>query len=170
MRWEPLLIIVIITGLGSLLSLLFSGKRRWLALLIWLYLGSLTAILFTPISVTGTALYIMPLGTGRVNLTNFDFSSLGFFENIILTLPFGLMLKRMQPKLSFFSTGIAGLMLGGGIEITQYVLSHRFLINRSSDINDVLANMLGVVIGGLIFAIGWRIRMIHQKRAKHMMV
>jgi len=150
MRWEPLLLILLMAGLSGLLILIIGRRPRWLALLKLAYLTGLAAILFTPISFSGTSLYIMPIGFGRVNLTNLSFSNLGFLENIMLTLPLGLLLKWTWSRLSLFGVGFMGLMAGSSIEITQYFLSQHYLINRSSDINDILANALGILIGGLI--------------------
>jgi len=150
MRWDPLLLILLVAGLGGLLILIIGRRPRWLALLKLAYFTGLAAILFTPISFSGTSLYIMPIGIGRVNLTNLSFSNLGFLENIMLTLPLGLLLKWTWSRLSLFGVGFMGLMAGSSIEITQYFLSQHYLINRSSDINDILANALGILIGGLI--------------------
>ncbi|WP_238706895.1 VanZ family protein [Companilactobacillus halodurans] len=71
-------------------------------------------------------------------------------ENIILTVPLGLLIKRSFPQISIISMAILGFFIGGGIETTQYYLSHIFLINRTSDINDVIANGIGIVIGAIL--------------------
>jgi len=165
MRWEPLLFIMLVAGLSALAITLFGGKHRWFASLILIYGTGLATILFTPISIDGTAPYLMPLGIGRVNLTRFSFYNLGFLENILLTVPLGLLLKNTLPKLSLFGITFFGLVVGSGIEITQYILSHRFLINRSSDINDVLANALGILIGGIIMAS--YLYLTHRKQPSH---
>ncbi|WP_125572935.1 VanZ family protein [Levilactobacillus huananensis] len=153
MRWEPLLLIILLAGLSGLLIVATGRKHRWFALLVLGYLTGLAAILFTPISFSGTAIYIMPIGIGRVNLTNIDIFNLGFLENIVLTIPLGLLVKWALPKLSLLDVGLFGLFVGSSIETIQYVLSHHWLINRSSDINDVLANALGILIGGITVAI-----------------
>lgn len=152
MRWEPLLLIVLAAMLSGLFILLTITNRRhrWLALLTLAYLTGLSAIVFTPISFDGTALYIMPVGTGRVNLTQLSIFNLGFVENIVLTLPLGLLVKWLWPRLSLMDAGLFGLFVGGGIETTQFVLSHHWLINRSSDINDVLANATGILVGAIL--------------------
>ncbi|WP_125546135.1 VanZ family protein [Levilactobacillus lindianensis] len=157
MRWEPLLLIILLAGLSGLLIVATGRKRRWFALLVLGYLTGLAAILFTPISFSGTAIYIMPIGIGRVNLTNLGVFNLGFLENIVLTIPLGLLVKWMLPKLSLLDVSLLGLFVGGSVETMQYVLSHDWLINRSSDINDVLANALGILVGGLVVVIFNRI-------------
>lgn len=157
MRWEPLLLIILLAGLSGLLIVATGRKRRWFALLVLGYLTGLAAILFTPISFSGTAIYIMPIGIGRVNLTNLSVFNLGFLENIVLTIPLGLLAKWMLPKLSLLDVSLLGLFVGGSVETMQYLLSHHWLINRSSDINDVLANALGILVGGLVVVIFNRI-------------
>lgn len=154
MRWEPLLIILLTASLSGLVILTTIAKRqhRWFALIVLGYLTSLAAIVFTPLSFSGTAVYIMPPGIGRVNLTQLDVFNLGFAENILMTLPLGLLLKWIWPRLTFRGAAFCGLLVGGSIETLQYLLSQHWLINRSSDINDVLANLLGVFIGSLLVA------------------
>lgn len=158
MRWEPLLIITLMASLSGLLIVTTTHKHRWFALLTLAYLTGLAAILFTPISFSGTGIYIMPVGFGRVNLTHLDLVNLGFAENILLTLPLGLLLKWVVPRMSLWGVGTFGLFVGSSIETMQYILSQHWLINRSSDINDVLANALGILIGGMVVAIYFRIR------------
>lgn len=167
MRWEPLLLILLGASLSGLMILMTMTNRRhrWFALVTLAYLTGLSAIVFTPLSFDGTSVYIMPVGIGRVNLTQLDVWNLGFFENIVMTLPLGLLVKWLWPRLSLWSVGLAGVFVGGTIETMQYVLSHHWLINRSSDINDVLANALGVLIGGVLVAGYLRLRT--GRRSKH---
>ncbi|MFC6274968.1 VanZ family protein [Levilactobacillus tangyuanensis] len=157
MRWEPLIIITLMASVAGLFILATGRRHRWAGIIVLTYLTGLAVILFTPLSFSGTAVYIMPPGMGRVNLTHLDLFNLGFAENIALTLPIGLALKWLAPKLSLLSVGVFGLFVGSGIETFQYILSNHWLINRSSDINDVLANALGILIGGTMVAIYLRL-------------
>lgn len=149
MRWLPFVILVI----ASLVSLwiVFSNFRntRYFKLIVLavIYFTGLGIILFTPISFDGRSIYFMEEGIGRVNKTRLYLHGLGFIENIILTIPLGMILKKFVPQLPIAILGLIGLILSGGIEIVQYYLSQNFLINRSSDINDVIANTVGVIIG-----------------------
>lgn len=164
MRWEPLLIIFLMACLSGLLIVTTMRKHRWFALLTLAYLTGLGAILFTPISISGISIYVMPAGFGRVNLTQLDLFNLGFAENILLTLPLGLLLKWLAPKLPLLGVGLFGLFAGSSIETMQYILSQHWLINRSSDINDVLANALGILIGGTTVAVFYRLRGHHRQQ------
>ncbi|MCW3777298.1 VanZ family protein [Levilactobacillus namurensis] len=166
MRWEPLVLIALTASLVGLMILLTMTNRRhrWIALGTLAYLTGLGAIVFTPLSFSGTAVYVMPAGIGRVNLTQLDVWNLGFFENILMTLPLGFLFKRFWPSLSLWGVGFLGLSAGSFIEIAQYILSHHWLINRSSDLNDVLANALGVLMGGLVALALQHLQTTHQQK------
>ncbi|ETY73046.1 VanZ family protein [Lactiplantibacillus fabifermentans] len=154
MRWEPLMFIAIITTLGVLATVIGvqNTRQRTRLLIGWCYLSGLSIILFTPLSFDGTALYVMPAGTGQVNLTRLYLHGSGFIENIILTIPLGWGIKRLFKRLPLLGVAILGLGIGAGIETLQYFMSQHWLINRSSDINDVIANATGILIGGIIAA------------------
>jgi len=62
----------------------------------------------------------------------------------------GFLIKKVFPNMSLILIVPLGFMIGAGFELTQYYLSHTFLINRVCDINDVLANGIGVAIGAIL--------------------
>ncbi|MQS75212.1 VanZ family protein [Lactobacillus halodurans] len=152
MRFIPLLFILIISIFAGLYIIKNISKftDRHFDLISLVYLIFLGMILFSPISFDGLSVYLMPAGIGHVNLHELDIFEIGFMENIILTVPLGLLIKRSFPQISIISMAILGFFIGGGIETTQYYLSHIFLINRTSDINDVIANGIGIVIGAIL--------------------
>lgn len=151
MRWVPLLIILSLSFLSGLYILgnVDDTNHRKVLLVRLAYLTFLGAILFSPLSFTGTAVYIMPAGIGRVNL-RYIYIGLGFIENIILTIPLGFLIKRIFQNMSFISIVPLGFMTGAVFEVVQYYLSHVFFINRISDINDVLANGIGIIVGAIV--------------------
>lgn len=155
MRFIPLLIILTISIISGLIINynIKEFEKRHFYLISLVYLTFLGMILFTPISFDGTSVYVMSAGTGRVNLHQLDIIDIGFAENIILTVPLGFLIKKLFPHVSILSMAFTGFMIGGGIETAQYYLSHIFLINRTSDINDVLANALGIVVGAIMMVI-----------------
>lgn len=155
MRWIPFILIISLAVVGALIIF---GKYRTskhfsLLVLTLIYLTGLGVILFTPISFNDTSVYLMGPGTGQVNKTRLYLHGLGFIENIILTIPLGMLLKKLVSQLPILLLTVIGLIISSGIEISQYYLSQNLLINRSSDINDIIANTLGVFIGGLIIVI-----------------
>ena len=151
MRWIPLLVILslsLISGL-HILGSIDNEKRRSGFLIRLAYLTFLGVILFTPLSFDGLAVYIMPAGIGRVNM-HYIYIGLGFIENIILTIPLGFLIKRVFPNMSIILIVPLGFIIGTAFELTQYYLSHMFYINRVCDINDILANGIGVAIGAIL--------------------
>ena len=91
-------------------------------------------------------------GVGQVNLSRLYLHGLGFIENIILTFPLGWGIKRHFHHYPLLGLGLTGLLVGASIESLQYFMSQHWLINRSSDINDVIANATGILIGGPVAA------------------
>ena len=154
MRWIPLFLILFFTFFGGLNIYQRETRlaQRGFYLTGLVYLTLLEIIVFTLISFDGSAVYIMPLGVGRLNLTRLDIN-LGFIENIVLTIPLGMMIKWSFNHWSLLRITAIGIVIGGMIETSQYYLSHAFLINRSSDINDVLANASGIVVGAAMVVV-----------------
>lgn len=155
MRYIPLLFILTIAfclGL-TILNLVKDFEKKRFNLVSLIYLTFLAIILFTPISFDGSSVYVMPAGIGQVNLHKLDVLELGFAENIVLTVPLGFLIQYYLPKISIISMALMGFLTGGLIEATQFFLSHSFLINRTSDINDVIANALGIVVGAILMII-----------------
>lgn len=154
MRWEPFRIILIVATLSCLVILVHvrQPQARTRQLLGLGYLFGLSGILFTPLSFDGTAIYVMPAGVGQVNLSRLYLHGLDFIENIILTIPLGWGIKRHFHHYPLLGLGLTGLLVGASIESLQYFMSQHWLINRSSDINDVIANATGILIGGLVAA------------------
>ncbi|WP_125591102.1 VanZ family protein [Companilactobacillus jidongensis] len=151
MRWIPLLVVLSLSFISGLyiLGSIDEVKRRSVFLIRLTYLTFLGVILFTPLSFDGVAVYIMPAGIGRVNL-HYIYVGLGFIENIILTIPLGFLIKKIFPNMSLILIVPLSFIMGVGFELTQYYLSHTFLINRVSDINDVIANGIGVAVGATL--------------------
>jgi VanZ like family. len=152
MRWIPLALILFVATISGLyiVETVTNFEKRRFDLTAVAYLTFLGMILFSPISFDGSSTYVMPLGIGSVNLHQLDILDVGFAENIILTVPLGFLIKKTFSHMSLSSIAFLGFTIGGGIETTQYFLSHLVLINRTSDINDVISNAIGIVIGAVL--------------------
>lgn len=152
MRWLPLLFIIVVIGISSLIiiSKYHDSKNFLLIVLSLIYVAGLSVILFTPIASNGISIHITTPGLGNVNKTRLYLHGLQFYENIILTIPIGMIFKKLVPQLPIIVVGLLGVVLSTGFEVTQYYLSHYFLINRSTDINDIIANTTGIIIGGVV--------------------
>ena len=155
MRWIPALFILFlafVSGLDIVINFKKLTQPRFV-MLAWLYLVCLLAILFMPISSDGVTVQIMPPGIGRVNLRQLQVNDLQFYENILMTVPLGVLIKKYLPKIPLTLVAILGIFFGTSFETIQYILSHVFFINRTSDINDVLSNAFGVVVGAVLMLI-----------------
>lgn len=102
MRWVPLLVILILGVIAGLVILHndFDKKQFYFAAISLIYLMILGTIVFTPVSINGLTVLITPKGIGRVNLTQLSINEVGYYENIILTIPLGMLLKFCWSKLS----------------------------------------------------------------------
>ncbi|MFD1419156.1 VanZ family protein [Companilactobacillus keshanensis] len=154
MRWIPFFVIFSVSFLMAvyILTNVEEFDKRRMALFSLGYLTFIGVILFTPMSFDGRSVYVMPAGVGSVNLHQIYYD-LGFIENIILTIPLGFLIKEYLSEISLFDIIPVGLIIGTTIETLQYGLSHVFLINRTSDISDVVSNGVGIFIGASLFLI-----------------
>jgi glycopeptide antibiotics resistance protein len=164
--WYDLLI-----GIGILILFLpvLWWRRRNLSYLLffsifWIYLLAVVQAIFFPftINTNDTGVIFSP----SINLIPFYFGSCftympelcirGIIENIILTIPFGFginFLVRVKPR-NFFWLAIS---VGLGFEFSQLVISLAFRSGfRAIDINDVILNATGVLLGYAFFrAFAW---------------
>ncbi|MFC6323350.1 VanZ family protein [Companilactobacillus baiquanensis] len=154
MRWIPFFVISSISFLSGvyILTNVKEFEKRRMALFSLGYLTFIGVILFTPMSFDGRSVYVMPAGAGSVNIHRIYYD-LGFIENIILTIPLGYLIKEYFAEISLFDVIPIGLIVGASIETLQFYLSHLFLINRTSDISDVISNGVGIFIGASLFLV-----------------
>ena len=93
-------------------------------------------------------LTLHPGHSGRLNLVPFDFGSaaspLEPISNVLLFIPLGILLATLIWR--WFAVVGVGLGFSLVIETTQYLLDN----GRTADVNDVMENTLGAIIGWLI--------------------
>ena len=93
-------------------------------------------------------LTLLPGHAGRLNLVPFDFGAsatpLEPLSNVLLFIPLGILLATLNWR--WFAVVGVGLGLSLMIETTQYLLDN----GRTADVNDVMENTLGTVIGLLV--------------------
>lgn len=92
-----------------------------------------------------------------------------FLMNVALFVPLGILLPLLLVRYeSAVRVVRAGFMLSVAIEVAQYVIYVAFASGRSTDIDDVIANTLGAVVGYLVFRLLMRLgpirRLIYQMR------
>lgn len=123
----------------------------------WIYLMGVVSVVAFPFPAPGS--YVLTHFKPNINLMPFRFGSCefedlcirGIYQNILLTIPFGFGINFVARIKSRYILWLA-LLVGLVCESIQLVIS---LVVRSPfrvvDINDVLLNSLGVVIGFGIF-------------------
>ncbi len=87
----------------------------------------------------------------------YDVSSKLFFKNVIgnilLFLPFGIFISNYIKNKTFFPTLLLSFIVSCAIEFTQSV------IGRTADIDDVILNTVGGVLGYLVYKLQNRIKL-----------
>lgn len=90
------------------------------------------------------------IGFAPVDFVPFqEITNIGFWLNVVMTMPVGgLILLLKNARIRFITLWLYGLLLGLFIESMQFILDNSIKgFSRFVDINDVISNMLGVVLG-----------------------
>ena len=141
----------------------------------WIYIMFVVKETFFPLQINGTYVDVMRQNSflSGVNIIPFYFGQFGLSpeiaintaENIILTIPFGFginFITHIKPKSMFWLS----LLIGFGIESIQLIVSLLLKYTyRVIDINDVIFNATGILIGyGLFRLFAWLYLAITKKR------
>ena len=140
------------------------SRRIWLGIVTALYLAGAIVIGFWPTPVDrgidgqidGVLAF---LHRGGLPLA-FDYQALEFTANVCFFIPVGLLLcLELRPRLWFLAV-LAGVLLSGGIELSQLLL----LPARYASWNDIAANTIGTCIGVLLVLIARGVRHARVRR------
>ncbi len=95
---------------------------------------------------------------GTMNLKPFDAVGLGYILNIVMCMPLGFLLPLIWKECrNLKRAAVTGLLFSAAIEASQ-------LLNfRATDIDDLTANVIGTVIGYLLWRIFIKIFGVHLK-------
>lgn len=99
---------------------------------------------------------VVPLRTiGEVARPGLAGNALGqVVGNVLLFLPFGVLLPLTAVRFRTFKSVLAaGLLLSVSIEVVQLGLLLGRLMNRAADVDDVILNTIGAVLGYAIWAL-----------------
>ncbi len=110
-------------------------SHRVCAALGWLWVAGVVGLTFGTRSGGGQAVNLMPLDASN------PANTWDFFLNVLMFVPGGLLLASAGTRL--LAAGTYGFLGSLAIEVTQYLTSS----GRTADINDLLANTLGCLIG-----------------------
>ena len=92
------------------------------------------------------------VGNAPTNPIPFRGIEMDFYLNILMTVPLGVYLKLLS-KSTFHQIIGLGLLVGVGIESTQFILDSFLQLSRWIDINDVMTNACGIIVGYLLVAV-----------------
>ncbi|GAA3196456.1 VanZ family protein [Lentilactobacillus kefiri] len=95
----------------------------------------------------------MMIGTAPINLIPFWSTTADFYQNVVMMLPMGIYLGLLLPKFSFRKVLVTGVGVSVTIEFLQLILDLSVGLSRWVDINDVLTNTFGVLVGWLVLKI-----------------
>ena len=114
------------------------------ALALIVYLAALVATTLFPLVIApelaGLRVYLVPFGALEPSV----------FLNLLLTVPLGFLLPLALPRRRAGTAIVAGLAIVVGIELVQFVTSLVWGSSRVADINDVIVNTAGLLIGVLL--------------------
>lgn len=148
------LIFIVIFTISSLPVMLYLKKQgknmirqlSYLGLFCSIFLIIFATILYTPISLHPQTHTINLIPNLWIQTSNSDQLVVEKIPNVLLFIPFGFFIPIVFQKMrSFFKTTSISFALTFSIEFIQY------FIGRSSDIDDIITNLLGAIIGYLIF-------------------
>lgn len=129
----------------------------FVVLLFIVYLGSVGLLCFYPLTAdlnrqTNNWEVFRLIGKAPVITMPFiELNDFSFYLNILMTVPFGMfMITLFKKYTNFFSIVVISLGVGSFIESTQFLLDNLNLMIRFVDINDVIANAIGVLLGYFI--------------------
>ncbi|GAJ26208.1 integral membrane protein [Liquorilactobacillus sucicola DSM 21376 = JCM 15457] len=157
-RWVPF--VLNMTGLAVAIKVGISRlteKNVWKILTVvslGMYLLVVGYLVFspTPDSYRAVPASLFRFGSIPINLVPFRYIDTGFFLNILMTVPLGGYLFLIK-HLKFKQVLLFGVGVGTAIEFSQLVYDLLFQISRWIDINDVITNALGVVVGYVLVSL-----------------
>lgn len=153
-----LLPILLIVFLVPIIRQISKKKIQWQKDLLWgcflLYLGLLLSITIFPIYIFGQSSPVYKIGFGKQVFINLSISSLKEYlpiqllGNVLLLTPFSFFMALHEKKFTKWLPNFLGLFLISlTIEFSQLILNYFYLGDRVFDINDLLLNSIGGLLG-----------------------
>ena len=153
-----LLPILLIVFLIPIIRQISKKKIQWQKDLLWgcflLYLGLLLSITIFPIYIFGQSSPVYKVGFGKQVFINLSVASLKEYlpiqllGNVLLLTPFSFFMALYEKKFTKWLLNFLGLFLISlTIEFSQLILNYFYLGDRVFDINDLLLNSIGGLLG-----------------------
>lgn len=152
LAWLPFIISSTMTIIGLIYlshqsqPLLTKLKRCALLGFIWV----LTGFCYTPTAYNFSGdviIHYLTFGPVKMTLVPFQHLDIEFWLNVLLTIPLGFLINWNFPHWSWQRIVLIGLLTGLTLETGQFILDWLVQINRWVEVDDVLTNWCGVIIG-----------------------
>ena len=132
-------------GTGTASVALRPRHRAWVLAILWTYVATVAAVTVAP---TGVHRHHRDPWWLVVQLVPLHVPPVSFVLNIAMFVPFGLLVPLLWPRAGSIGR-VAGLSLVAStvIELTQLALWLTLGNHRTVDVNDLIANTVGGVLG-----------------------
>lgn len=149
--WLPFIMLLIIWGtmLNQTLRLPLRGWQWFTMLSALIYTLAIAYLCFTPTQYNWGGphkIFYHVLGV-PCNIIPFQALSPDFFLNIVMTVPAGIYWYLLSDRHDCKFVLMFGILLGISIETTQFLCDLFFHVERFVDIDDVITNTAGVLVG-----------------------
>ncbi len=149
--WIPFIMLLIIWSimLNQTLHLSLHSWQWFTAITALLYALAIAYLCFTPTHYNWGGphkIFYHVLGV-PCNVIPFQALSPDFFLNIVMTVPAGVYWYLISDRHQFESVLLFGVLLGISIESTQFLCDLFFHVERFVDIDDIITNTAGVLVG-----------------------
>ncbi|MFD1421464.1 VanZ family protein [Lactiplantibacillus songbeiensis] len=127
-------------------------KLKQLALLGFIWV--LTAFCYTPTAYNfggNVTLQYIQWGPVKLILNPFRHLDLEFWLNVLLTMPLGFLIGWNKPTCTWRRLISLGLLTGLSLETGQFILDWLVNLQRWVEVDDVLTNWTGVIIGFAVY-------------------
>lgn len=126
-------------------------RRRATVTIFLLYAVSVVAITVFPIHIRSAAYWADEPWRTTIHLIPGDVDGPSFVLNVIMFIPFGVLLPLLRPRLDAVRRLAAHAAAASlTIELTQFALGMTLGSRRTVDVNDLIANTAGALLGLLI--------------------
>ncbi len=130
------------------------SKYQWLTIVsVLIYIMIVSYLTVAPTSyafVSNQQVAPLMLGAAPINLIPFWSTTADFYQNVLMMLPAGVYIGLLSQHLKWYQVLLIGSTVSLGIEGLQLILDLTVGLSRWVDINDVITNTLGVLVGWLI--------------------
>jgi glycopeptide antibiotics resistance protein len=132
-----------------------ASRRRLVAVaLLILYAVAVTAVTQFPVRVRPAAFWIDEPWWSVLRWIPFQVPPVGFVLNVVMFVPLGVLVPLLWPRTDALLRLTAwAACASGAIELTQFVLWVTLGSRRTVDVNDLISNTAGAVLGLLLLRI-----------------